>query len=77
MKQIDGEIGHLLNRLSQLKSAEGHARAEKDIEAVQTINQQLGFVNAKYNSLIQEQHEHSSILQQQALLSTSATGIAR
>ena len=62
--------------MDELRSAGGHARAANDVKALHTISQQLEFVNAKHNNLIQEQREHSRILQQQAS-ATAVTGVSR
>ena len=62
---INDEIRHIRNRSDDLRSAGGHARAANDVKALHTISQQLEFMNAKYNSLIQEQREHQRLIQQQ------------
>ena len=63
---INDEIRHIRNRSDELRSAGGHARAANDVKALHTISQQLEFMNAKYNSLIQEQREHQRLIQQQS-----------
>ena len=77
MQQISDEMRHLLTRIDELRSTGAHARATCDGKSVHAINQQLEFVNAKYNNLVQEQREHSRILQQQQASPACAPGISR
>ena len=69
---INEEIRHIRNRTDELRSAGGHARAANDVKALHTISQQLEFMNAKYTSLIQEQREHTRILQHHVSESNSS-----
>ena len=76
IQAIYDEIRHIRNRTQELNTAHLHARASNDVKTLQTISQQHEFMNVTYNKLIQEQREHTRIIQQQASELTSS-GISR
>ena len=76
IQAINEEIRHVRNRIDGLRSAGERARGTNNVKELQSISQQLEFANVKYNSLVQEQHEHNRILQQQSSELTTS-GISR
>ena len=70
IQAIYDEIRHIRNRTQELNTAHLHARASNDVKTLHTISQQLEFMNVTYNKLIQEQREHSRVLQQTSELAS-------